>query len=288
MLRIYHNLLELAGVFDYFVIDVWGVLHDGQTPYPGAIPGLRELKRREKRVLLLSNTPSTTAALIEELGAFGFAPNTYDEVLTSGQVTREMIQKREDQGQSYYYLGPPKRSGLLAGLGYQPEATLGDSHFLLVTGLDDERPHPADYREILQKAGQLRLPMYCANPDLAFSRQDGSIIPCAGRLAREYEDLGGKVHYYGKPSPAIYHEALARLGCPIPAQAAAVGDSLATDVKGAKEAGLYAVLLAGGLVVEQVGSHQPEAITDYSHRCGLRPDAILQSFTWPSDGAAQN
>ncbi len=282
-MRIYPNLLELAAAFDYFVIDVWGVLHDGQALYPEALKALTALKRQGKVVLLLSNTPSTAEVLVEELRAFGCTPEIYDEVLTSGQITREMIQKREDQGQAYYYIGPPERSDLLSGLGYRSEATLEGARFLLVTGLDDERPQPADYRNLLQKAGQLCMPMYCANPDLAFARQDGSMIPCAGRLGQEYEELGGKVHYYGKPSPLIYRQALARLGCSRPAQVAAVGDSLATDVKGAKEVGLYAVLLAGGLVAEQVGSTDPEAIHEYGSTYGLSPDAILQCFTWPSE-----
>ena len=64
------------------------------------------------------------------------------------------------------------------------------------------------------------------------------------------------------------------MGCSSPQQAAAVGDSLATDVKGAKAAGLYTVLLAGGLVAEQVGSTEPEAITDFGSKYGLSPDVL--------------
>ena len=285
-MRVYPDLHELAAVFDYFVLDVWGVLHDGEIPYPEAITGLAALKRHGKRVLLLSNTPSTALVLREELSAFGFPPDTYEGILTSGQVTREIIGKREDQGQAYFYIGPQERSGLLDGLGYRPRTRLAEVGFLLVTGLYDEGPEVADYRELLYQAWQLHLPMYCANPDLAISRQDGSIIHCAGRLAQRYEDLGGTVYYYGKPLPMMYREALARLGCSSPEQAAAVGDSLATDVKGAKVAGLYTVLLAGGLVAEQVGSTKPEAIADFGSKYGLSPDAILQSFAWPADKAA--
>ena len=273
-------------MFDYFVLDVWGVLHDGEIPYPAALAGLAALKRHGKRVLLLSNTPSTALVLREELSAFGFTPDTYEAILTSGQVTREIIGQRENRGQSYYYIGPQERSGLLAGLGYRPTTRLAEVGFLLVTGLNDECPEVADYQELLHRARQLGLPMYCANPDLAIARQDGAIIPCAGRLARIYEDLGGTVYYYGKPLPMMYREALARLGCSSPEQAAAVGDSLATDVKGAKAAGLYTVLLAGGLVAEQVGSTKPEAIADFGSKYGLSPDALLQSFAWPNGKAA--
>jgi HAD superfamily hydrolase (TIGR01459 family) len=282
-MRVYPNLRELAAAFDYFVLDVWGVLHDGETPYPGAITGLAALKRSGKKALLLSNTPSTAEILREELSAFGFLQETCEEILTSGQITREMIRRREDQGQSYYYIGPSKRFGLLAGLGYRSTTRLEEAGFLMVTGLNDERPEVADYQELLHQADQLGLPMYCANPDLAISRQDGSIIPCAGRLARDYEDLGGTVHSYGKPAPIMYREALARLGCYTPGQAAAVGDSLATDVKGAQAAGLYTVLLAGGLVAEQVGSTDPQDIADFGSKNGLYPDAVLQNFAWPAD-----
>ena len=140
MLRVYPNLHELAAVFDYFVLDVWGVLHDGEAPYPEAIAGLAALKRCGKRVLLLSNTPSTALVLREELSALGFPPDTYEEILTSGQVTREMIGKQENQGQSYYYIGPPEQSCLLAGLGYRSKTRLEEVGFLLVTGLNDRTP----------------------------------------------------------------------------------------------------------------------------------------------------
>lgn len=286
MLKVYPNLPELAARFDYFVLDVWGVLHDGEISYPEAITGLAALKRCGKRVVLLSNTPSTAEVLREELSAFGFSPDMYEEILTSGQVTREMIGKREDQGQSYYYIGPQERSGLLTGLGYRSTTSLEEAGFLLVTGLNDKCPEVGDYRELLHRAWQMGLPMYCANPDLAISRQDGSIIPCAGMLARNYEDLGGTVYSYGKPMPVMYREALAKLGCSTPGQAAAVGDSLITDVSGARAAGLYTVLLAGGLVAEQAGSITPEAIADFGSKNGLYPDAILENFAWPADKAA--
>ena len=89
----------------------------------------------------------------------------------------------------------------MVGLGYRPRTRLEEVGFLLVTGLYDERPDVADYQELLHQAWQLRLPMYCANPDLAISRQDGSIIHCAGRLAQCYEAWAGQFIIMGSLCP---------------------------------------------------------------------------------------
>ena len=55
---------ELARKYDGFVLDIWGVIHDGVRPYPGAVACLRRLKAGGKRVALLSNAPRRVAALV--------------------------------------------------------------------------------------------------------------------------------------------------------------------------------------------------------------------------------
>ena len=43
---------ELADAYDGFIVDVWGVLHDGVTPYPGAIDALNQGSMRLAELMM--------------------------------------------------------------------------------------------------------------------------------------------------------------------------------------------------------------------------------------------
>ena len=93
--------------------------------------------------------------------------------------------------------------------------------------------------------------MICANPDLVV-RSGNRMVICAGSIAQRYAHLGGKVSFAGKPEPAIYEEALRRAaalaGRDIPkSRLLAIGDGLATDIKGAADNGFDAYFVVGGI-----------------------------------------
>jgi ribonucleotide monophosphatase NagD (HAD superfamily) len=90
-----------------------------------------------------------------------------------------------------------------------------------------------------------------ANPDLIVD-VGGVLLPCAGTLGQFYEQLGGAVYWAGKPYAPAYHQAfetLAQLaGGPVDrSRILAIGDALRTDIAGAAEAGLDALLIAQGI-----------------------------------------
>ena len=96
------------------------------------------------------------------------------------------------------------------------------------------------------------LPMVCANPDIVVQGPGGSLLYCAGALAERYEQLGGVVHYAGKPHPPIYaqaYEVLAGLmgGTPPKARILAIGDGVPTDLKGAAREGLDCLFISAGI-----------------------------------------
>ena len=150
-----------------------------------------------------------------------------------------------------------------------------EAEFLLNTGPDDlaEPDDPAAYDPLLRQCLTAKLPMICANPDLEVIRGGRRII-CAGALALRYEDWGGKVILRGKPDPAIYPPVLAMLGVTA-ARALAVGDSLRTDLAGARAAGIDGAFVLSGI-------HQftePQARAEAA-AIGLHPVAILPGFMW--------
>ncbi|HSD34246.1 MAG TPA: HAD hydrolase-like protein, partial [Alphaproteobacteria bacterium] len=142
----------------------------------------------------------------------------------------------------------------------------------------------ADYEPVLAPAAKLKVPMVCANPDLEVIRGGVREI-CAGMLALRYEELGGRVRYHGKPHRSVYDRALPKLGLEPGARVLAVGDSLRTDIAGARQAGLQSLLVTGGIHAEELGiaagAHpDPKLLAEICARSGERPDVAAPAFVW--------
>jgi HAD superfamily hydrolase (TIGR01459 family) len=88
--------------------------------------------------------------------------------------------------------------------------------------------------------------MHCLNPDLVVVR-GGKLEACAGAIADIYQELGGRVAFYGKPHLAIYRHALHRAGNPPSESVLAVGDGLQTDILGAARMDFDAIFVTGGI-----------------------------------------
>ena len=90
------GLADLAARYRGFIVDQWGVLHDGGAPYPLALEALAELRAAGKRVVLLSNSGKRAAINRRRLAALGIAPDLYDGLVTSGEATWQALAERGD------------------------------------------------------------------------------------------------------------------------------------------------------------------------------------------------
>jgi len=274
------GIASLAATYDGFIIDLWGVVHNGVAPYPGVIDCLAELRARQKRVVFLSNAPRRAAAIGHTLAAMGIGSELYDGIMSSGEAVHTALRDRTDPdfatlGSKLYHLGPERDRDIFDTLNLTEAATPADAHFLLNTGPDDllgpEDPSP--YFPTLQAARSAGLPMICANPDLEVVR-DGQRIICAGLLAEKYQALGGLVINRGKPDPAIYAPTMALLGTG-KSRTLAIGDSLRTDMQGAKAAGIDACWVLSG-----IHATHPDQAPREAASAGITPVAILRGFRW--------
>jgi len=273
----------LAAEYDGFVLDLWGVIHDGVAPYPGAAECLAELRAAGKRAVLLSNAPRRAGEIIVQLRGMGIPDSAYDGVMTSGEATYLMLRDRTDPwyralGRRVYHLGPERDRNVLHGLDVEICDTPDGAAFMLNTGPDDHLSptDPAAYDPVLRDCAARRLPMICANPDLYVIR-GGVRVVCAGTLAQRYAAMGGAMRSLGKPDPAIYAPVLAILGLPR-SRVLAVGDALRTDIAGAAAAGLDACWVLGGLHGAHLGS---DAATEgEAAAAGLSPVAAIPHFVW--------
>ena len=244
--------------YDGVICDVWGVLHDGISPYPGVAGALSQLRLKAGPVILLSNAPRPSESIIRQLADFGYhsgAGGHYDRLVTSGDAARAAIASGF-YGSTLLHIGPERDMPLLEGLDVEC-ATLHNSHFALCTGLyDDERETPEDYRDLLREILARDLPMLCANPDNVVMR-GGKMIYCAGAVARAYAAMGGTVTFFGKPYPGVYRLCLDALGNTRgrparPERVLAIGDGLSTDIAGGQAVNMPTLLVSGGIHREEL------------------------------------
>ncbi len=273
----------LAAEYDGFILDLWGVIHDGVAPYPGAAECLAALRAAGKRVVLLSNAPRRAGAIQGQLRKMGIAATEFDGVMTSGEATYLMLRDRPDPwyralGRTVFHLGPERDRNVLHGLDLDIRDTPEGAGFMLNTGPDDHLSptDPAAYDDVLQDCAARGLPMICANPDLEVIR-GGVRVVCAGTLAVRYLAMGGTVRSLGKPDPAIYAPVLAMLGVER-SRVLAVGDALRTDIAGAAAVGVDACWVLGGLHGAHGGGDA--AITAEATAAGLFPVAAVSHFVW--------
>lgn len=250
--------------------DIWGVVHDGVTLYPGAADRLQQWRGEGRTVVLITNAPRTAEAVEQQLLRLGLPRGAWDGVATSGEAG---IAALKASGRPVGFIGTRSDREILEGRDVEI-ASRDEFTELACTGLDDERNHVEDYRAELEQLADRDVLIHCLNPDRVVIR-GGVPEPCAGALADVYLGLGGRVEWYGKPFPAIYRHALKLAGNPPADEVLAIGDALQTDVLGAAKMGFDAVFVAGGI---HAGEPFPP---DFGRENGLgdwEPVAVVDSL----------
>ncbi|MFE3838627.1 TIGR01459 family HAD-type hydrolase [Pseudogemmobacter sonorensis] len=273
MTRIISSLAEISDQYDAVFCDLWGCLHNGREPFPAAVAALRAFRARGGRVVLLTNAPRPKSSVAAQLDAMGVPHDAWDEIATSGDAA-QLALVMGAVGREVYFIGAEKDEpfftdftpDIAAVAADQPpvaRTALDRAQGVVCTGLrDDLTETPADYRAELLMAKTLGLPMLCANPDIVVDYGDKRLW-CAGALARDYETMGGRALYFGKPHPPIYDLARRRMGDSAgeSPRILCIGDGIATDVQGASGEGLDVLFITGGIDTAAFGadSARPDA-----------------------------
>lgn len=273
------SLEETADRYSAILCDVWGVLHNGERAFSAAASALARARDRGIAVVLITNAPRPADGVIAQMRALGITDAAWDRIVTSGDVTRALI---ADGPRRIFHLGPERDVVLYDGLDVDLVDEF-DAAGVVCTGLfDDETEKPEDYADMLKRLRSKDLPFICANPDIVVERGD-RLIWCAGALARDYAQLGGRTLIAGKPHAPIYEASLAAaaevLGRKIgPRDALAIGDGILTDVKGADSFGIDVLYISGGIHAREYGEGlEPdlERLFAFLDRHGHRPVATM-------------
>lgn len=281
---IHRGMAAVVDDYDAFILDLWGVVHDGAAAFDGVIDCLAQLQRQSKRVVILSNAPRRAHKAATRLGEMAIPADSYSVIITSGEAGRLALAQRSAPwttglGKRFYHLGNKSDGDLLDGLDYRPVSALEDADFLLLTGTTE-----ADDETLLRRATDLDLAVVCVNPDLAVI-QNGSRVPCAGAHAALYESLGGTVHRVGKPFADIYSLCFEEFGDIDHCRILVVGDGLTTDIRGAVSVGLDSLLVTGGLLADDWGTDRtatpdPARLEAAYRDAGVTPTAVVPAFVW--------
>jgi len=286
--EILDGIAPVADRYDGFVLDLWGVVHDGRRPYPGVPEALGELKARGKRVVFLTNAPRRSWAVQGLLDGMGLDRALYDGIMSSGEIAWRLMARRDHpffaglRGRRAFHIGPERDLSVAEEGVAELVADPAGADFVLNTGPDPERGavDAENYRPALEAAAAHRLPMLCVNPD-RHVMVGGERLICAGALADVYLALGGTVLEVGKPDPAVYDPVLEMLGLSDRRRVVAVGDTPHTDLAGAQAAGLDALWALTGLAAHAHGdSPTAERLREVALSEGVDPVAALRGLRW--------
>lgn len=231
------------------IIDMDGVLWRGETALPGLVPFFETLDHLGLGYVLATNNATKVATqYTEKLARFGVevAP---ERILTSAEATAAYLRDEYPEGISAYVVGEEglhramreKGFDLLEADGFVGAAARTE---LVVVGFN----RYACYDQLASAAHLIvnGARFVGTNPDPSFPSEVGP-LPGAGALLNFIQTgTGVEPLVIGKPGKAIFKAALRRLGGQ-PENTAMVGDRLETDIKGAKAAGLYTILVLSGV-----------------------------------------
>jgi HAD superfamily hydrolase (TIGR01459 family) len=285
--QIISGLEEIISSHNYFIIDLWGVLHDGSKPYPFALEAIKNLKNAGKKIVLLSNAPRRASKAKIVLDNLGFTEDLYDKIITSGEITFEYVAANYTgkANNKFYYIGPDKDTDLLNGLLLERTENANEAAFAVCTGFNDFGSKFEERQWQLDECLAANLTLLCANPDLKVVNQAGHTQICAGEMGAYYEKKDGDVRYFGKPYKGAYDACKEFFGNPPAEQICCIGDSVHTDIAGANNNNAHSIFISSGIHLKDLDTtagKAPESeklqqlFDDFNHN----PTYVAAFFKW--------
>jgi HAD superfamily hydrolase (TIGR01459 family) len=233
-----NHLAEIYKNYDTFIIDLWGVIHNGIKLNPKAVEVVDNLIEGKKKVVFLSNAPRPSKEVKKFLKELKMEEKYLQNIMTSGEAAMLALQN-ENYGKSFYHLGPERDNSVFFKI-KENKTSLEKCNFILCTGLLEDRKIDLNYyKDLLKEHTSKKL--ICTNPDLTVHRGEMEEY-CAGSLAKIFESLGGEVIYFGKPYEEIYKICFNKKE-----KVLAIGDNLNTDIKGANEMKIDSIFISNGV-----------------------------------------
>ena len=233
------GLKSISDNYDLFFIDLWGVVHNGVKLYEHSIEVLDKLAKAKKNFILLTNAPRPNENVIKFLKKIGLK-KYFENVFTSGEAAQKYLVNQLCK-KKFFHIGPPRDFDLFKNIKKNNVLNIEDADYLLCTGLFDDHENDLNYyKDILSNYTSKK--MICTNPDLIVDRGEQREY-CAGSVAKSFEEIKGKVIYFGKPHPPVYNFSINVINKKV----LCIGDNLNTDIKGANIQNFDSLLITNGI-----------------------------------------
>ena len=232
------HLSQIYSSYDTFVIDLWGVMHNGILLNDKAIEAADNLLKNSKKIVFLSNAPRPSEKVREFLKKLKMEKKYLENIVTSGEAAMHAINQNRF-GKLFYHLGPSRDESIFYKV-RENKTKLENSDFILCTGLFDEHEDDLNFYKNFLK-NHISKKLICTNPDLTVHRGEKQEY-CAGSIAQIFESLGGVVVYFGKPYKEIY-----KMCFNSKEKVLAIGDNFKTDIKGANNLNIDSIFISNGV-----------------------------------------
>jgi len=257
------GLSSIVDNYQLFYIDLWGVVHNGVALHQEALKALKEITKKGKEYILLTNAPRPNNVVKAFLEKMGMEKEARECVFTSGEASLNYI-KKNLKNKTFFHVGPPRDFDLFYDFAKMKSDNIENSQYILCTGLFDNYDKDLNYyKDLFEK--NINKQMICTNPDLIVDRGNTREL-CAGSVAMVFEKMGGKVIYFGKPYPEVYNQSTDNKNKKI----LSIGDNLNTDIKGANLLNYDSLIISNGIhknEIKKMGiektSKSYEAICNY-------------------------
>jgi 4-nitrophenyl phosphatase len=224
-----------------FVFDLDGCVWSGNVLNPGAGETLGALHAAGRRLAFVSNNSRAAGAeLRRRLHALGVA--AAEHVLTPLDIIGRVI--ADAYGPSrVLVMGAEELARAVAQGGHEiVEIAKYRDATVVVVGNDFDLTY--DRLAAASRAAAAGAPIVTPNIDPRLPIEGGEFLPGCGAIVQAVAVAAGtRPVVVGKPEPPLFRIALERLGLG-PTEAAMVGDSLASDIRGGRAAGMSTVLYA--------------------------------------------
>ena len=268
-MRELNHLSEIYDNYETFVIDLWGVMHNGVMLNPKAIEAVKQLVNKSKKVIFLSNAPRPSSKVTNFLLRMNMDKKYLSNVMTSGEAAMHSINKKKF-GKTFYHLGPQRDISVFEKV-KENKTDLESCDFILCTGLFDEHVKDLEYYKKILK-DHVAKKLVCTNPDLTVHRGNKEEL-CAGSVAKVFEELGGEVVYFGKPHKEVYNMCFNSNE-----KVLAIGDNLRTDIKGANNLNIDCIFISNGVHRDEY--KDPSELTNLLQKYKVKANFFQKEFQW--------